>query len=229
MKKIFIILITILIGCDRTKTNKELYFEATKLENEEYYKEANLIHNEILKKNAYFRPSLINRGANKSQLKNYKEAILDYKRIIKFDNKNTLAFCNIANNYLKLNLNDSAIFYFSKAINVAKKQKLIFIEYNGDFDKDFQYYVEINELRLEKALVLHKMKEFKKAESVFKEIIDSKNRILDGTSYYQIGKSYEYLKDTVNACLNYRKAMKNGIISGVEINELVRINKICEE
>jgi hypothetical protein len=77
MKKIFIILITILIGCDRTKTNKELYFEATKLENEEYYKEANLIHNEILKKNAYFRPSLINRGANKSQLKNYKEAILD--------------------------------------------------------------------------------------------------------------------------------------------------------
>ncbi len=229
MKQYLIIILLTLISCERPVSNKELYFKASDLENLNSYTEANLIHDRILKKNPNFRPSLINRGTNKSSTGDFDGAISDYKKIISFDHDNTLALANIANNFKKLNLNDSAIYYYSKAIKATDKQERIYIEYNGDFDKDFQYYVEIDELRFERALTYHEMKNTLKAILDFKEIIDAKNRTLDGTSYYYKGRSYEYLKDTINACLNFKKALKTGILSGVELDELVRINKFCAE
>lgn len=229
MKQYLIIILLILISCERPVTNKELYFKASGFENLNSYKEANLIHDRILKKNPNFRPSLINRGANKSSTGDFNGAISDYKKVIGFDYDNTLALANIANNFKNLNLNDSAVYYYSKAIKATDKQERIYTVYNGDFDKDFQYYVEIDELIFERALTYLEMKKTSKAILDFKEIIDVKNRTLDGTSYYYIGRSYEYLKDTINACLNFKKALKTGILSGVEQDELVRVNKFCSE
>ena len=229
MKKHIIILILVFLNCERVPSDKELYFQASDLENSNAINEANRIHDKILNRNPNFRPSLINRGANKSFLGDYHGAILDYKRIIKFDNDNTLDLSNIANNFKKLQLKDSAIHYYSKAIKAAKKQELIFIEMNGDFDKDFQYYINLDELRFEKASTHREMNDSINATLEFEKIIQSKNTIFDGTAYYYVGKSYLYLKDTLNACLMFKKAMKNGVISGIELNELVEINKLCSK
>jgi tetratricopeptide (TPR) repeat protein len=221
----FIIILTLIIGCD-VVTVEKYYTLAFELEQQERYEEAISFHDKALKKNSKFRPSLINRGVDKSALGDYNGAISDYKKILEFDSDNLLAMMNIGNNYESLNDFKSAIKYYSKALEskqVIKSSKFnIRIEYQNDFDKDYQYQVNDYELLFERGTAYLLDNQYEKAISDLRELI--KTREMVGDAYFYIGESYLGLNDTLNACKNYKISVEKGVSNGRE-----NIKKYCKE
>ncbi len=227
MKKIIQILIVtvFIISCDVISIER-YYKIATELENQGRFKEAISYHDKILKKDSTFRPSLINRGADKSELKDYKGAILDYKKILGFDSDNLQAMMNIGNNYENLNDFNSAIIYYSKALDsdeIIKSGKFYAqIKYKNDFDKDYEYRINDYEILFERGTAFLLNKQYEKAISDLSELIKTGQMV--GDAYYYIGESYLGMKDTINACANYKISIEKGISSGKE-----KIKTLCEK
>ncbi|MDC9721561.1 MAG: tetratricopeptide repeat protein [Urechidicola sp.] len=216
-KTIISILFLALVSCN-FNSYEELYSQAYELEEKGEYKKAIAIHNKILARNPHFRPSLINRGADKSTLGDFKGAIEDYKKILKFDSDNLLALMNIGNNYENLNDFNSSISYYSKALNskeLIKSGKInTRIELIEDFDKDYQYRVEEYEVLFERGTAFIHNNEFEKAILDLKKLIETGQMV--GDAYFYIGESYLKMNDSLNACRYFKLSLENGISTAKE-------------
>ena len=96
---IYISLISILLSSCDFKTAEDYYDLAYQLEEQGKYQEAIVFLDKAIEKKPDLKPALLNRGADKSILKDYNGAIRDYELILIYDSDNTLALMNIGNNY----------------------------------------------------------------------------------------------------------------------------------
>ena len=82
-----------LVSCD-FRSSDYYFSKAEQLQAEDKYAEAIILLDKVIAKNPQNIYALLNRGANKSMLNDYRGAIDDYSKVIEIDSMNTLAFFN---------------------------------------------------------------------------------------------------------------------------------------
>jgi len=201
----------ILFSCDM-RTAKDYLDIAYDLETQEKYEKAILYLDKAIEKKPNFRPALLNRGADKSMLENYIGAIEDYKLLLRYDPDNTMALMNIGNSYKSLNKNEVAIDYYNKALETsgAISSDSIYINIYDDWDRDEDYYVRENEIKLERGISYEKLGKcnlaIKDLEESFKYTSQNvQNRVLCAD---WLSNAYLSCKDTLSF-LKYRQISDN--------------------
>ena len=210
MKKIILLLFIISFGCEKSIDN--LLEESIVLENEGKYINANKILDEIIQIDSTFLGAYLNRGANKSILKNYESAIEDYKLVLKFDSKNKLALFNIGNNLKRLNKFSESINYYDKIINDTS-----IIIYAKDNTNPF--HVSLEDTYYERGLAYYSLERFEDALYDFKACVSDNNP----EAYYMLGSTFYVFGKDIEACLAYKKGMYLG-----NIDSKKQFKKLCE-
>ena len=200
-------LILTLMSCEN------YYFsQAKQLESEGKYEEAIVLLDKAIQKNHKNLYALINRGAYKSFLEDYKGSIEDCTKVIEIDSINALAYLNRGNskanlgNYTEaiedynkalkikgVNENaDGSYFYFEFADNLFIKKK------TSDFD------VTIEEIRLERGFARYHIDSLIDA---FNDFYFCAQKNYDSpTSYYMVGLIYLACGDREEAYLALNKS-----------------------
>lgn len=225
-KPIYILIISLLFcSCDFT-TAEQYYDLAYELEEKGKYAEAIPYLDKAIEKKANFKPALLNRGADKSILKDYSGAIADYKIILKYDADNTQALMNIGNNYKRLDDNENAVLFYTKALNTkgAIKSDSIYIDINiyGQWDREADYYVRKYEIEFERGISYIHLKKYQLAIKDLKQSVEYRYELPDALSW--LGEAYYYSKDTLNARKYLTKASKYGMLDAQEL--LKRLDSI---
>jgi len=215
MKKIIsgILFLFLTLSCDVVPIEKYLEL-AAELENQGRYEEAIEFHNKALKKDPEFRPSLINRGADKAALKDFEGAIEDYKTILEFDSDNALALINVANNYERLNQYKKAIKYYTIALEKGNISRHVKIVFNTTFDNDSQYLVDEADIIFQRGLNYILDKQYENAKIDLEKCIELE--YLVGDSYFYLGEICRKQNDKENACKNYKISAEIGISNAKE-------------
>jgi len=140
-------------SCD-LKTPEQYYDLAYKLEEKGKYAEAIPYLDKAIEKKPNFKPALLNRGADKSILKNYIGAIEDYKQILAYDPDNTIALMNIGNKYKRLKEYNSALEFYNKALTtkgaIKSDSTYLIINYTNKVETESDYYVRKYEIEFER-------------------------------------------------------------------------------
>jgi tetratricopeptide (TPR) repeat protein len=222
--RIYILLIFIICSSCDLRTAEQYYDLAYDLEEKGEYKKAIEFLNKAIEKKPKFRAALLNRGADKSTLKDYKGAIKDYERIIAFDSNNTLVLMNIGNNYKRLNQYEKAIEYYTSALNTkgAIKSDSIYLELNiyNEWDKDSDYYMRKYEIQYERGVSYAKNNQHDLAIKDLENVI--KYNYEKGSALVWLGESYLTLKDTLNAKRHLTESANIGMIDGKELLEKIK-------
>ena len=201
----------IICSCDFT-TAEDYYAQAYQLEEQGKYEEAIILLDKAIEKKPNLKPALLNRGADKSALKDYKGAILDYEQILKHDPDNTLALMNIGNNYRRLEQYPKSVDFYSKALETkgAIKSDSVFakLRLNNDEEQESDYYVQRYEIEYERGISYFALKKFDKAIVDLKEAL--KYDYEKPYATYWIGKAYYELNDTLNATKHLTEASEYG-------------------
>jgi tetratricopeptide (TPR) repeat protein len=221
-----LVLLFLSISCESTRKKIE---RADKLSEQGKFEEAIKIRTEILDKDIDNIEQYINRGADKSCLGKYKEAIIDYKMALEIDSNKSIALLNIGKNYARLNENIIAIEYFTKALTLAyEDQDLKFVK-NDYFDFTHlntpENEVTKKEVLLERGFAYLNNGKYEQAIFDLEEGINtlesyvSKNEEY-GNYFYWIGFCYSKIKNKEKACEYLRKALRTDLkISKEEIYE----------
>ena len=218
---IFILLISMIFSSCDLKTAEDYYNLAYELEEKGQYEKAIEFLDKAIEKKPDFRPALLNRGADKSEIGNFNGAIEDYEKILKFDPDNTLVLGNIGNNYKRLGLQEKAIEYYNRALETSgavKNGSLQFaLDFNKNFDKDIHYNVPDYHLYYERGISYSKdgkhLLAIKDLHEVLKYNYERANTLV------WIGESYLAINDTTNAIQNLRESKELGILEAKELLE----------
>lgn len=225
--RIYILLIFLICSSCDLRTAEQYYDLAYDLEEKGEYKRAIEFLNKAIEKKPKFRPALLNRGADKSALEDYKGAIKDYEKIIAFDSDNTLTLMNIGNNYKRLKLYDKSINYYTRALKTkgAIKSDSIYIDinFNGQWDRDTDYYVRKYEIEFERGISYVYSKKYKLAIKDLEQSIKYNYELPDSFSW--IGEAYYHLNDTINARFFLTEASKYGMLDAKELLNKIEVNK----
>ncbi|MBQ4820278.1 tetratricopeptide repeat protein [Aquimarina sp. MMG016] len=220
---IYIILISIICSSCDLKTTEQYYNLAYELEEKGKYTEAISYLDKAIAKKPDFKPALLNRGADKSVLKNYSGAIEDYKQILKYDSDNTIALMNIGNNYKRLKDYKSSLEFYNKALKTkgAIKSDSIYLVINFPNKKEAEsdYYVRKHEIKFERGISYVYLKSYELAIKDLKQAIKYDYELPNALNW--IGEAYYHLNDTINARKFLVEASKYGIIEAKEL-----LNKI---
>ncbi|RPD91636.1 tetratricopeptide repeat protein [Aureibaculum marinum] len=226
MRKYSIYILFIFINyssCD-VITAEKYYDLAFELDEKGEYKKAIEYYNKAIEQKPEFRPALLNRGADKSALKDHIGAIKDYEKIIAFDSDNTLALMNIGNGYKRLNQYEKSIDYYSKALETkgAINFENIRLEFNK-WDTDSDYFVDKQEIKYERGISYALNKQYELAILDLEEVLKYNFEIAN-TSIW-LGESYLYLSDTLNAKKHLTVAENLGMTDAKELLKKFQENK----
>ncbi len=212
-----------LSSCD-LKSAKDYYDLAYELEEQGKYKEAIVYLDKAIEKKPDLKPALLNRGADKSELKDYKGAINDYELILKYDSDNTLALMNIGNNYKRLKDYKKSVEYYTMALKSkgAIKSDSIYLEINfpNEWEKEADYYVREHEIEFERGISYVYLKEYSKGIKDLEQAIKYNYEVPDALSW--TGEAYYELNDTLNARKYLTEATKYGMIDAKELLEKIK-------
>ncbi|MGJ8660296.1 MAG: tetratricopeptide repeat protein [Cellulophaga fucicola] len=221
---IYISLILILLSSCNLKTAEDYYDLAYELEEQGKYKEAILYLDKAIEKKPDLKPALLNRGADKSELKDYKGAINDYQLILKYDSDNTLALMNIGNNYKRLKDYQKSVEYYTEALKSkgAIKSDSIYLKINlpNEWEKEADYYVREHEIEFERGISYVYLKEYSNGIKDLTQAIKYNYELPDALSW--TGQAYYELNDTLNARKFLTKATKYGMIDAKELLEKIK-------
>lgn len=223
MKKTFTLLLTLLfVGVTISQNSEDINFEnAEKLYEEKKYKKAIHKLDTLLKNNPKIVGAYIFRGKSKSNLKQHIDAIKDYKKAIKLDSLNTLAFFEIGKNYNNLLDYNTAIIYFNKAKNKLKygKSYLRKLPLKRSFLKEVTpLQVEEEDILYNRGLSYFNLEKYELAFKNFSSIIDDK---YDKDSQFMLGVTLLKLNKTDESC----KALEKAIILGSKKADSLKQNK----
>lgn len=209
MRKFNYILIGLffLASCD-LKTAEEYLNEADKLSEQNHNKEAIELLDKAIKKDPKYIGAYINRGADKSALGNFNDAILDYKTALNLDEGNTLALYNIGNNYKRLENYNAAIEYYDKALDSKGGQMLYMDNSQNELIHQDNFDVPGYEIFYERGIAFYNIDSLQKAYSDFNEAIKQNYMVPD--SYYWLACIYIKQGQTDLACINFKKAIQLG-------------------
>jgi tetratricopeptide (TPR) repeat protein len=124
MKYLPIITIFLLLSCCSCKSSEDYRKEANALEKEGKYKEAILLLTKAIDKDPKNIKAYIDRGVDKSFIKDNKGSIEDYSKVIEIEPGNTLAYLNRGKAKARLKDDVEAIRDFNKAISTKGSEQL---------------------------------------------------------------------------------------------------------
>ena len=204
----FISFISILLLSSCGKSAEELLLEAEKYDEIGQYEKGIEILNQAIEKEPEYLGAYINRGAYKSSLKRYDDAISDYQKVLDLDPENTLATYNIGNSYRLSGNLKKAKEYYDLAFK-TKGGEMIIIDYKpNSFIEKSLYDVPSTEIFYNRGLVYYDLLNYEKAYSDFNSSL--KNDYEPADNYYMIGSCLLMTGNTELACEQYKKAMELG-------------------
>lgn len=158
----------------------------------------------------------LNRANLNAQLKNYTDAIIDYKKVISLENKHVNACLFLGNVYDEMQDYDSASMYYNKAIYINPNYKAAYIN-NGiilskqkKFDEAITYFSKAISLDSnnayvydERAFAYKQKNEFAKSNEDYSKVIFLNDTLY--TAYFNRADNYRILGDYNKALidLNY--------------------------
>ncbi|MFS4469804.1 tetratricopeptide repeat protein [Maribacter sp. 2210JD10-5] len=220
---IYILSISLLLSSCDFKTAEDYYDLAYELEEKGKYEEAIVFLDKAIEKKPDLKPALLNRGADKSAINDYKGAINDYELILKYDSDNTLALMNIGNNYKRLKNYKKSVEFYTRALNSngAIKSDSIYLEINlpNEWDKESDYYVRKHEIEFERGISYVYLKEYTNGIKDLEQAIKYNYELPDALSW--TGQAYYELNDTLNARKFLSEASKYGMIDAKELLEKI--------
>ncbi|WP_405266672.1 tetratricopeptide repeat protein [Cellulophaga sp. Ld12] len=220
---IYILTISLLLSSCDFKTAEDYYDLAYELEEQGKYKEAIVFLDKAIEKKPYLKPALLNRGADKSALNDYRGAIKDYELILNYDSDNTLALMNIGNNYKRLKDYKKSVEFYTEALNskgVIKSDSIyLVINFPNDWDKESDYYVRKHEIEFERGISYVYLNEYANGIKDLEQAIKYNYELPDALSW--TGEAYYELNDTLNARKFLTEASKYGIIDAKELLEKI--------
>ncbi|WP_405246671.1 tetratricopeptide repeat protein [Cellulophaga sp. Asnod2-G02] len=222
---IYILTISLLLSSCDFKTAEDYYDLAYELEEQGKYKEAIVFLDKAIEKKPYLKPALLNRGADKSALNDYRGAIKDYELILNYDSDNTLALMNIGNNYKRLKDYKKSVEFYTEALNskgaIKSDSIYLVINFPNDWDKESDYYVRKHEIEFERGISYVYLNEYANGIKDLEQAIKYNYELPDALSW--TGEAYYELNDTLNARKFLTEASKYGIIDAKEL--LKKIDK----
>jgi tetratricopeptide (TPR) repeat protein len=222
MKYIPLITTFLLLSCCSCKSSEDYRKEANALEKKGKYKEAILLLTKAIDKDPKNIKAYIDRGVDKSFIKDNKGSIEDYSKVIEIEPGNTLAYLNRGKAKARLKDDVEAIRDFNKAI-LTKGSELLYIDkVESPFtETGFEYDVLMEEIRLERGYAYFNIDSLRKAFDDINFCIE-KNFELPGC-YYIRGSIYLRYKMNNEACTDLNKAKELGDNDAAEL-----INKYCK-
>jgi len=146
------------------KSSEDYRKEANALEKEGKYKEAILLLTKAIEKNPKNIKAYLDRGVDKSFIKDNKGCIEDYSKVIEIDPGNTLAYLNRGKAKARLTDDVEAITDFNKAVLTKGSELLYLDKVESPFiETGFEYDVLMEEIRLERGYAYFRIDSLKKA------------------------------------------------------------------
>ena len=204
----FILFSSILLLASCGKSAEQLLLEAEKYDELGQYEKGIEILNEAIRIKPNYLGAYINRGAYKSSLERYDQAVADYQKVLKIDPKNTLATFNIGNSYRQSGNLKKAKEYYDLAFQ-SKGGEIITIDHvpNNIIKKSF-YDVPSAEIYYNRGLVHYDLYNYENAYSDFMNSL--KNNYAPADNNYMIGACLFMSGNTELACEYYEKAIQLG-------------------
>jgi tetratricopeptide (TPR) repeat protein len=222
MKQILIILsILTFTSCD-FKSSADYNAEAEKLEQEGKYTEAIPLLDKAIDKDPNNIYALINRGVDKSILKDYKGSIDDYTKVIELDSDNALAFLNRGKNKKRLEDYQGAINDFEKAIKTKGGEMLYMDKVENSFvETGFEFDVAMEEIRFERGIARYNIDSLNLAFEDFNFCLEK--NFERSASFYWRGIIYVAYGMNTEGCSDLNEAQKLGAPDAQEM-----IDKYCK-
>jgi lipoprotein NlpI len=222
MKQIVIILtILTFTSCD-FKSSADYNAEAEKLEQEGKYTEAIPLLDKAIDKDPNNIYALINRGVDKSILKDYKGSIDDYTKVIELDSDNALAFLNRGKNKKRLEDYQGAINDFEKAIKTKGGERLYMDKVENSFvETGFEFDVAMEEIRFERGIARYNIDSLNLAFEDFNFCLEK--NFGRSASFYWRGIIYVAYGMNTEGCSDLNEAQKLGDPDAQEM-----IDKYCK-
>jgi tetratricopeptide (TPR) repeat protein len=217
--QIYILLTFIIfISCD-LKTADDYYNIAFDLEQKGKYEKAIPFLDKAIEKNPKFRPALLNRGADKSEIGDYNGAIEDYQKIVAFEPNNTLVLMNIGNNHKRLKQYEKSIDFYTRALNtkgaIKSDSTYLIINLPNEWDKDSDYYVRKYEIQYERGISYVYSKKYNLAITDLTKAMKYVKDLPNALSW--TGEAYYHLSDTINARKYLTEASNYGMLDAKEL------------
>ena len=206
----------LVFSCGRSA--EDLLKEALVLENQGRYTDAIKILDQAIQKDSTYIGAYINRGADKSALKLYEDAIRDYKIVLKYDPNNSLALFNIGNNLKRTNNFEESLKYYDRALGFDENSNM-----NIRFESKIQidpFFVPADDIHYERGLAYYELKLF---ESAYLDFANISNENQTAEVQYMIGASALNLGNDQIGC----NALRGAIQFGYEGAKSV-YNKYCK-
>ncbi len=211
----------ILSSCD-FKTEQDYLNDAERLSEQKKYKEAIELLDKAIKKNPKYLGAYINRGADKSALGYFEEAIKDYKTVLQIDSKNTLALYNIGNNYKRLENYEKAVEFYNQAFETKGGQNIYLDLTQNDFFGINEYDVPGYEIFYERGIAYYSMDSLQRALEDINASLHQNYMIAD--CYFWLGFIYLSTGQTDLGCENLKKSKQLG-----NKDAEIELKKYCNE
>ena len=226
---IVLLAISFLTGCDLHST--QYYLErGHEIGLTGDYPSAIKLFDKAIQKNPKLKEAYIQRGLAYECINQTDKAIADYKALLSFDPKNTMAYYSIGLCKYRQEKFNEAIDYYNKAL-VTKGVKdpsenstpQIIINWNknsllGDVT---QYDVASYEIYYERGLAYYSTNQIKRAYYDFENCIQQ--NYMPGESNYMVGLCWLTVKNNAKAC----ESFKTGAFYGDSLSK-VQIPKVCK-
>ncbi|WP_298311889.1 tetratricopeptide repeat protein [uncultured Aquimarina sp.] len=224
---IYVFIVTIsFYSCD-LKTAEQYFDIAYELEEKGKYAEAISYLDKALEKKPDFKAALLNRGADKSALKNYYGAIEDYKQILKYDSDNTIVLMNIGNNYKRLKEYKNSVKFYNKALKaegaIKSDSTYVVLNFSGKEENESDYYIRKYEIEFERGISYVYLEKYELAIKDLEQSIKYNYELPNALSW--IGEAYYYLNDTINARTFLNKASEHGMLDAKELLDKIEEKK----
>ena len=199
----FISFISILALTSCGKSAEKLLLDAEELDELGQYEQAIEILDQAIIKNPEYIGAFINRGAYKSSLNRFEDAISDYQKVLDLDPKNTLALYNIGNSNRQSENYHEALKYYDLAFK-SKGGENVMIDYNPNgILESSRYDVPSAEIYYNRGLVHYDLKNYEKGFSDFQKALYKKYRVAE--SHYMIGACLIMGGNADLACAEFKK------------------------
>lgn len=218
-KLIYILFVLILVSCN-SKLSDRYVAKANELRAEGRYAEAIVFLDKAINRNPQNIYALLDRGADKSLLGDYRGAIKDYSKVIEIDSTNTLAFLNRGKNKTRLGHYTLAIEDFNKAIRTKGGENFWFEREDNFFSNRSPFDVPMEAIRFERGIARFNADSLQLALADFYFCVARAHLLSE--SYYKIGLIYLAYGYDDEACEVLLKAFAHGNSDAREL-----LNEYC--
>jgi tetratricopeptide (TPR) repeat protein len=204
---LFTAILFTLYSCNTPSTPLDHLQEAARLSKRGKYLESVKLLDKVIAKDANFVAAYINRGNNRSALKDYRGAIADYQHALSIDPNNTLALFSIGNSYKKLEQYKKSIQCYNTAFTM-KGGGIPSIDYKPKKAVGSEFDVPDHKIYFERAIAFYHIDSLDRSLADFQRAIAQK--YMTGDSYRWMGNILLKKSQKNEACYYFQEAKLAG-------------------